>query len=80
MVAIEEWKRQVSRYGKQFAPPNIVKIQEKLKRLEEENEVLKFVITYEGFMPNISGIDYDAGTAKIKAKFLNIIEQYLRQG
>lgn len=79
MAAIEEWKWQVSRYGKRPSAADIAKIKEKLKRLEEENEVLKFVITYEGFKPEFSGMDYDAGTAKMKAKFLNIIEQYLRQ-
>lgn len=74
-TAIEEWKFQVSAYGKNrhADQPDVKKLEERVKELEEENAVLKAVISLEDFIPSM---DYESGIAGLKKKFFDIMAKF----
>ena len=79
-AAIREWKSQVAMYGKREpeVPPDIKKLQAKLAKISEENQILKCVIALENYYPNIGTMDYQHGIADMKAKFLSIMKEFLK--
>lgn len=76
--AIEEWKYQVARWGKNKpeVKPDVKKLEKQLKALEAENAVLKTVISLEGFTPQMVYADYEAGIADLKKKFFDIMAKF----
>ena len=80
MAAITEWKNQVAMWGKHKpeVPPDIKELQAKLAKLGEENQILKCVIALENYCPSIGTMDYQHGMADMKAKFLSIMEEFLK--
>lgn len=79
-AAIREWKSQVAMYGKREpeVPPNVKELKAKLAKISEENQILKCVIALENYYPNIGTMDYQHGTADMKAKFLSIMKEFLK--
>lgn len=77
-AAIEEWKYQVNAYGKNrhADQPDVKKLEERVKELEEENEILKTVIFLEDFTPQMVYADYEAGIADLKKKFFDIMAKF----
>lgn len=80
-AAISKWESQVERFGRHNAeiPPKIEDLQRQLKKIGEENQVLKCVIALEKFCPTISSTDYNDGLIELKSKFVSIMKDFSKQ-